>query len=78
MDVYGFEAEVSISNKWYIGEIKELHIVEQAKNLRLLEDRLKGGIEDVLEAIKKNPQKYRKYLSASAFAKLRLKVMAYA
>lgn len=78
INVYGFDADIKISEKWFVGEIAELHIVEQAKTLRVLEDRLKGGIEDVVDAIKKNPAKYRKYLSASTFNKLNLHHSAYA
>jgi hypothetical protein len=78
IDVYGFQADVSISNKWYVGEIPELHIIEQAKTLRALEDRLKGGVEDVVDAVKKNPAKYRKFLSQSTFNMLNIQVMAYA
>jgi len=78
LDIYGFKANVTISDKWYIGEIKELHIVEQAKTLATLEKRLKEGVEAVINAIKENPSKYKKYISTSTFEKLGLKVKAYA
>ena len=70
LKIYGFKTDVTISDKWYIGEIKGLHIVEQAKTLAKLEKRLKEGVEDVLDAIKEKPSTYRKYLSASTFKKL--------
>jgi len=70
LKIYGFEADVKRSEGWYIGEIKELHIVEQAKTLAKLEKRLKEGVEAVLDAIKEKPSTYRKYLSASTFKKL--------
>jgi hypothetical protein len=41
LKIYGFEVDVKRSKGWYIGEIKELHIVEQAKTLATLEKRLK-------------------------------------
>ncbi len=78
LEIYGFKADVAISQKWYIGEIPELHIVEQAKTLSTLEERLKEGVEDVLDAIKKKPNTYKKYISASTFEKLDLRVKAYA
>jgi len=78
LDIYGFKADVTISDKWYIGEIKELHIVEQAKTLATLEKRLKEGVEAVLDAIKEKPSTYSKYISVSTFEKLGLKVKAYA
>ena len=77
-EIYGFKADVSVSEKWYIGEIKELHVVEQAKTLYTLEARLKEGVEDVLDAIKKKPNIYKRYISTSTFEKLNLKVKAYA
>jgi len=78
LEIYGFKADVTISEKWYIGEIKELRIVEQAKTLAMLEKRLKEGVEAVLDAIKEKPSTYRKYLSASTFEKLGLRVKVYA
>jgi len=70
LKIYGFEADVKRSEGWYIGEIKELHIVEQAKTLAKLEKRLKEGVEVVLDAIKEKPATYSKYISASTFEKL--------
>jgi len=70
LKVYGFEANVRKSESWYIGEIKELHIVEQAKTLATLEKKLKGGVEAVLDAIKEKPSTYSKYISASTFEKI--------
>jgi len=69
LKIYGFEVDVKRSEGWYIGEIKELHIVEQAKTLATLEKRLKEGVEAVLDAIKENPSTYSKYISASTFEK---------
>ena len=74
LEIYGFKADVVISQKWYIGEIPELHIVEQAKTLSTLEKRLKEGVEDVLDAIKAKPDTYKEYLSEATFEKLDLRV----
>jgi len=70
LKIYGFEVDVKRSKGWYIGEIKELHIVEQAKTLATLEKRLKEGVEAVLDAIKEKHSTYSKYISASTFEKL--------
>lgn len=78
MDIYGFKAHVSVSKGWLVGEISELHIVDQAKTLGTLERRLKEGVETVFAAAQKNPQKYRKYLSASTLRMLGVKVQVYA
>jgi hypothetical protein len=78
IEIYGFKADIAISEKWYIGEIPELHIVEQAKTLSTLEERLKEGVADVLDAIKAKPGTYKKYISASTFEKLNLRVKVYA
>lgn len=78
LEIYGFKADVAISEKWYVGEIAELHIVEQAKTLYTLEERLKEGVEAVLDAIKEKPSIYKKYISTTTFEKLNLKVKAYA
>jgi protein required for attachment to host cells len=52
LKIYGFEANVKRSEGWYIGEIKDLHVVEQAKTLKTLKKRLKEGVRDVLSVIK--------------------------
>jgi len=70
LKIYGFEVDVKMSKGWYIGEIKELHIVEQAKTLSMLEKRLKEGVEAVLDAIKEKPSTYKEYISVSTFEKL--------
>ena len=67
LKIYGFEASVRMSEGWYIGEIKELHIVEQAKTLATLEKRLKEGVEAVLDAIKEKPSTYSKYIISIYF-----------
>jgi len=70
LKIYGFEADVKSSEGWYIGEIKDLRVVEQAKTLATLDKRLKEGVEAVLDAIKEKPSTYSKYISASTFEKL--------
>ena len=70
LKIYGFESDVKRSEGWYIGEIKDLHVVEQAKTLAKLEKRLKEGVETVLDAIKEKPSTYGKYISTSTFKKL--------
>ncbi|MDE1845724.1 MAG: hypothetical protein KGH53_00350 [Candidatus Micrarchaeota archaeon] len=76
--IYGFNAKVAISEGWLVGEIEELHLVDQAKTLGTLEKRLKKGFDTIFEAARKNPTKYKKYLSAQTLKKLGVKEMAYA
>ncbi len=45
MEVYGFKAEVYKDGKWFIGEVPELHVHDQAKTLRELESELKDAID---------------------------------
>ncbi len=45
MDIYGFKAKVYKDGDWFVGEIPELHVHDQAKTLRELESELKDAID---------------------------------
>ena len=58
IDVYGFKAKVTRDGKYFIGEIPELHVQDQAKSLRELESELKDAVDTVVEfLLEKNHQK---------------------
>jgi predicted RNase H-like HicB family nuclease len=48
MQVYGFKAHVYKDGDWFVGEIAELHIHDQAKTLRELEDELKDAVDTAI------------------------------
>jgi len=48
MEIYGFKAVVYRDEKWFIGEIPELHIHDQAKTLRELESELKDAVDTAI------------------------------
>ncbi|HVB12457.1 MAG TPA: hypothetical protein VNE86_04940 [Nitrososphaerales archaeon] len=48
MEIYGFKAKVYKDEKWFIGEIPELHIHDQAKTLRELESELKDAVDTAI------------------------------
>lgn len=73
INIYGFIAVVSRSEGWYVGVIKDLHVVDQAKTLRVLEKRLKEGADLALEGLFKNPDKEIKYYPKSILIKLGMK-----
>jgi predicted RNase H-like HicB family nuclease len=45
MEIYGFKALVYKEGEGFIGEIPELHVHDQAKTLRELEDELKDAVD---------------------------------
>ena len=45
MEIYGFKAKVYKDGKWFIGEIPELHVHDQARTLRDLENELKDAVD---------------------------------
>ncbi len=45
LNIYGFKAKISRDGKWFIGEIPELHVHDQAKTLRELESELKDAVD---------------------------------
>lgn len=58
MEIYGFKADVHKDGKWLIGEIPELHVHDQAKTLRELENELKDAVDTVIAFIsEKNKRK---------------------
>ncbi len=73
MEVYGFKAQVTVSEKTYSGEIGDLHIITQAKTLKQLKARLEEAVELTLDSIVKNPKEVKHYPSVSR--KLGLKVV---
>ena len=48
MEIYGFKAVVYRDEKWFVGEIPELHIHDQAKRLRELENELKNAVDTAI------------------------------
>ena len=48
MEIYGFKAVVYRDEEWFIGEIPELHVHDQAKTLRELENELKDAVDTVI------------------------------
>ena len=75
MEVYGFKADVTVSERTYSGEIKELHVITQAKTLKQLKARLEEAVELTLDSIIKEPKEARHYPIAVS-RKLGLKVYA--
>lgn len=45
MEIYGFKTDVKKDGKWFIGSIEELHVQDQAKSLRELENELKDAVD---------------------------------
>ncbi len=70
LEVYGFRATITRSEGWYVGVINDLHVVDQGKTLKVLEERLKEGAELALEDIFKNPAKEVKHYPKSVIARL--------
>lgn len=75
MEIYGFNAEVTVSEKSYSGIVEELHIVTQAKTLKKLKERIEEAIELTIDAIVKTPSEARNY-PAAVSKKLGLKIYA--
>ena len=75
MEVYGFKATVTVSDRTYSGEINELHIVTQAKTLKQLKERLEEAVELTIDGILRDPSEARHY-SSSLIKKLGLKIYA--
>jgi predicted RNase H-like HicB family nuclease len=73
--IYGFKANITISDRSYSGEIDELHIITQAKSLKQLKQRLEEATELTIDALLKHPSEGRNYPS-SISRKLGLKVYA--
>jgi predicted RNase H-like HicB family nuclease len=76
MSIYGFKAMVTRSEGWYVGVIKDLHVVDQGKTLKVLEERLKEGAELALEGLFKSPRKEAGYYPKQVLAKLGMTVHA--
>jgi predicted RNase H-like HicB family nuclease len=76
INVYGFKAKITRSEGWYVGVIEDLHVVDQGKTLKALEERLKEGAELALEEIFKSPAKEAKNYPKSVLAKLGMRAHA--
>lgn len=50
IDIYGFKARVYKDGRWLIGEIPRLHIHDQAKSIRELENELKDAVDSLIGA----------------------------
>ena len=70
LSVYGFRAVITRSEGWYVGVIKDLHVVDQGKTLKVLEERLKEGAELALEGLFKSPRKDVRYYPKQVLTKL--------
>ena len=57
MDIYGFKAKVYKGGKWFIGEIPELHVHDQAKMPRELENELKDAVDTAITFALENRRK---------------------
>lgn len=57
MEIYGFKASVHKDGKWLVGEIPELHVHDQAKTMRELEEELKDAVDTVIEFAFRGGQK---------------------
>lgn len=75
MEIYGFKAQVTISEGTYSGDIEELHVITQARSLKQLKERLEEATELTIDSILKNPAEARNYPS-SVSKKLGLKIYA--
>jgi predicted RNase H-like HicB family nuclease len=75
MLIYGFKADIVISEGTYSGEIKALHVVTQAKTLKQLKNRLEEAAELTIDALVKHPSEAKNYPTAIS-RKLGLKVYA--
>ncbi len=64
MEIYGFKAKVTISDGTYSGEIEDLHVITQAKSLKLLKKRLEEATELTVDALLKHPEEARHYPSS--------------
>lgn len=62
MQVYGFTARVFRDGDWFIGEIPELHVHDQAKTLRELEEELKDAVDTAVAFSLEHPGTSRKSL----------------
>jgi hypothetical protein len=61
MEIYGFKASVYKAGDFFVGEIPELHVHDQAKSLRELEEDLKDtAVSFSLERKKKGSEALRK------------------
>ena len=75
MDIYGFNAKVTISENSYSGIVEELHIVTQSRTLKQLKERLEEAVELTIDAIVKTPSEAMNYPSIVS-KKLGLKIYA--
>lgn len=75
IEIYGFKANVTISDGTYSGEVDALHVITQAKTLKQLKERLEEAVELTVDAIVKHPAEAKHY-PATVSRKLGLKIYA--
>ncbi len=68
-DIYGFKARVYKDDKWFVGEIPELHVHDQAKTLRELENELKDAVDTAIAFSLEHKTGPRSQALRSLFAK---------
>ena len=69
MEIYGFKALVYRDDKWFVGEIPELHVHDQAKTLRELENELKDAIDTAIAFSLEHETKPKSQVVRSLLAK---------
>jgi predicted RNase H-like HicB family nuclease len=75
IEIYGFKAKVTISERTYSGEVEDLHVITQAKTLRQLKGRLEEAVELTIDSLVKHPEEAKHYPSVVA---KKLGLMVYA
>jgi hypothetical protein len=72
LEIYGFRAKISRDGRYLIGEIPELHIQDQAKDLKELESELKDAVSLVINFIIANPKDAAKSFRVSVIRKVKV------
>ncbi len=72
LEVYGFRAKISRDGRYLIGEIPELHIQDQAKDLKELESELKDAVSLVINFIIANPKDAAKSFRVGVIRKVKV------
>lgn len=75
MEIYGFKAKITKDGEYLVGEIPELHIADQAKNLKELEDELKDAVSLVVDFILKDEKNASKGFSSAVIKKLKVQLI---
>ncbi len=72
LEIYGFRAKISRDGRYLIGEIPELHIQDQAKDLKELESELKDAVSLVINFIIANPKDAAKSFRVGVIRKFKV------